>query len=104
LIYPAAIFTSWRDFRANLRPISLLAIGLALGGTGIGLAIGWLAAHLQRRLDDPPVQITISLLTPLLLTFLRNACWSPAYWQWSRLGCFWAGVLRKSSPPGRGSS
>jgi CPA1 family monovalent cation:H+ antiporter len=158
LIYPAAIFTSWRDFRANLGPISLLAIGLvlfttafvaavahaltglpwpaafvlgaiisptdavaataitdrlrvprrivtildgeslvndatalvayrfaiaammsgrfslsevsgrfvlvALGGTGIGLAIGWLTAHLQRRLDDPSVQITISLLTP----------------------------------------
>ena len=34
------------------------------GRTGIGLAVGWLAAHLQRRLDDPPIQITISLLTP----------------------------------------
>src|SRR5881394_3932991 len=30
LLYPAALFTSWRDFRANLRPISLLAIGLVL--------------------------------------------------------------------------
>src|SRR5260370_31688686 len=28
LLYPAALFTSWRDFRANLSPISLLAIGL----------------------------------------------------------------------------
>src|SRR6202040_3696645 len=158
LLYPAAIFTSWRDFRANLRPILFLAIGLvllttafvavvvhalsglpwaaafilgaiisprdavaataitsrlrvprkivtvldgeslvndatalvayrfavaamisgtfslpeaigrfllvALGGTGIGLAVGWLASHVQRRLDDPPVQMTISLLTP----------------------------------------
>src|SRR6516225_284399 len=158
LLYPAALYTSWRDFRANLSPISLLAIGLvlfttafvamvahalaglpwpaafvlgaiisptdavaataitdrlrvprrivtildgeslvndatalvayrfaiaammsgrfsfseasgrfvlvALGGTGIGLAVGWLAAHLQRHLDDPPVQVTISLLTP----------------------------------------
>jgi Na+/H+ antiporter len=158
LLYPAAFFTSWRDFRANLSPILLLAIGLvlfttafvavvahaltglpwpatfvlgaiisptdaiaataiadrlrvpqrivtildgeslvndatalvayrfaiaamisgrfslseasvrfvlvALGGLGIGLAVGWLAAHLQRRLDDPPIQITISLLTP----------------------------------------
>lgn len=158
LLYPAALFTSWRDFRANLGSISLLAIGLVLfttafvagvahamsglpwaaafvlgaiisptdaiaataitsrlrvprrivtildgeslvndatalvayrfaiaamlggrfslleasgrfflvglGGIGIGLAVGWLAAQLQRRLDDPPVQITISLLTP----------------------------------------
>src|SRR6266404_1201974 len=150
LLFPAALFTPWRDFRANLRPISLLAVGLvlfttaavgflahyfikdlplaagfvlgaiisppdavaataiterlrvprrivtilngeslvndatalvayrfaiaammsgrfslseaslrfilvALGGTGIGLAVGWLAAHLQRSLDDPPV-------------------------------------------------
>ena len=30
LIYPAAVFTSWRDFRTNLRPILLLAIGLVL--------------------------------------------------------------------------
>jgi CPA1 family monovalent cation:H+ antiporter len=30
LLYPAALFTSWRDFRTNLRPISLLAIGLVL--------------------------------------------------------------------------
>src|SRR5207237_7739725 len=30
LLFPAALFTSWRDFRANLRPISMLAIGLVL--------------------------------------------------------------------------
>src|SRR5215472_3069971 len=30
LLYPAALFTSWRDFRMNLRPILLLAIGLVL--------------------------------------------------------------------------
>src|SRR6516164_3011936 len=30
LIYPAAVYTSWRDFRANLRPILFLAIGLVL--------------------------------------------------------------------------
>ena len=30
LIYPAAFFTSWRDFRANLRPILLLAIVLVV--------------------------------------------------------------------------
>src|SRR5580693_991217 len=30
LLFPAALFTSWRDFRKNLRAISLLAIGLVL--------------------------------------------------------------------------
>src|SRR5438128_1350967 len=30
LIYPAAFFTSWRDFRRNLRPIALLSFGLVL--------------------------------------------------------------------------
>src|SRR3984893_13910124 len=35
LLYPAAIFTSWRDFRANLRPILLLAIGLVLLTTSL---------------------------------------------------------------------
>lgn len=30
LLYVSALFTSWRDFRANLRPISLLAVGLVI--------------------------------------------------------------------------
>src|SRR4026208_569406 len=38
LLFPAALFTSWRDFRANLRPISLLAIGLVLFTT-VGVAL-----------------------------------------------------------------
>src|SRR5262245_59285286 len=42
LLYPAALFTSWRDFRANLRPISLLAIGLVLFTT---VVVAYLAHH-----------------------------------------------------------
>ena len=42
LLFPAAMFTSWRDFRANLRPISLLAIGLVLFTT---VAVALLAHH-----------------------------------------------------------
>src|SRR3954449_10656771 len=38
LIYPAALFTSWRDFRRNLRPILLLATGLVLATM---LAVAW---------------------------------------------------------------
>jgi Na+/H+ antiporter len=35
----------------------------AAGGVAIGLAVGWVIAHVRERLDDPPVEITISLLT-----------------------------------------
>jgi monovalent cation/hydrogen antiporter len=161
LLYPAALNTSWRDFRRNLRPILLLAIGLvlftmiaiayvahsfipglpwaaafalgaivsppdavaatsvirrlsvprrieailegeslvndatalvalnfavvamvtgtfslshaalnfvwaAVGGILFGLLIGFVMRWVQRQLDDPPVQTTISLLTPFL--------------------------------------
>jgi CPA1 family monovalent cation:H+ antiporter len=160
LLFPAALSTSWRDFRANLRPISLLAIGLVLfttvavaylahyfmnlplaagfvlgaiisptdaiaataiaerlkvprriviiiegeslvndatalvayrfavvavasgsfslahasgqffivgiGGILTGLAVGWLAEQFHKRVDDAPIEITVSLLTPFV--------------------------------------
>jgi Na+/H+ antiporter len=163
LLYPAAVYTTWRDFRANLHPILLLAIGLVLatmtataylfhwlvglplavgfvfgaiisppdavaalsvtqqmrvprkivailegeslvndatsfisfrfavaavmtgsfslaeagtrflyvvaGGICVGVATGWLATQVQRRLDDPPVQTMFSLLTPYIAYF-----------------------------------
>ncbi len=161
LLYPAALFTSWRDFRRDLRSILLLAVGLVLftmvvvagvahllipalpwaaafalgaivsppdaiaasaiirrlgvphrivsilegeslvndatalvalqfaivalvtgtfsvghatsrfiwvaaGGIAFGLLVGFAMRWVQRHLDDPPVQITISLLTPFV--------------------------------------
>src|SRR6516162_10697912 len=167
LLYPAAVFTSWRDFRANLRQILFLAIVLVLltvtatayvfhglaglpvavafvfgaimsppdavaalavtqnlrvprriivilegeslvndatafisfrfaviavltgsfslgqaslqflfvatGGVCVGLAVGWLATQVQKRLDDPPVQTMFSLLTPYAAYFSGEA-------------------------------
>ena len=35
----------------------------AVGGVAIGLAVGWLVEQVRRRIDDPPVEVTISLLT-----------------------------------------
>lgn len=161
LLYPVALFTSWRDFRRSLRPILFLAIGLvlttmttiacvahalmpglpwaaafalgaivsppdaiaatavirrlsvpprietilegeslvndatalvalqfavaalmtgkfslgqasirfvfvAVGGIGFGLLVGYVMRWVHRHLDDPPVQITLSLLTPFV--------------------------------------
>lgn len=166
LLYPAALFTSWRDFRVNLRPIGLLAIGLVLfttvvvaylahyymamplasgfvlgaiisppdaiaataiaerlsvprrivvilegeslvndatalvayrvaiaavvtgsfslthatgqfflvglGGNAVGLLIGWLAEQFHKRVDDAPIEITVSLLTPFVAYLLAE--------------------------------
>src|SRR5436305_6957754 len=36
----------------------------ALGGVALGLAAGWLNERLERRLDDAPIEITLSLLVP----------------------------------------
>src|SRR4026209_1061616 len=33
ILWSAAYFASWRDFRSNLRPITLLAVGLVLATT-----------------------------------------------------------------------
>ncbi len=38
--------------------------GAILGGSAIGLAVGWVIAQIRSRLEDTPVEITISLLTP----------------------------------------
>ena len=35
----------------------------AVGGVAVGLAVGWPIAEVRKRLDDPPVEITISLAT-----------------------------------------
>ena len=37
-----------------------------VGGVGVGLAVGWLVRQLRRRVDNPPAEITISLLTGYL--------------------------------------
>ena len=38
-------------------------LGAVAGGVAIGLATGWLVAHIRRRVDDPTTGSTISLLT-----------------------------------------
>lgn len=44
LLFYEALFASWRDFRSNLRPILLLAVGLVLATTFVvAAAAHWLA-------------------------------------------------------------
>src|SRR2546429_1708301 len=53
----------------SLGQASLQFLFVAAGGIAVGLATGWLATQLQKRLDDPPVQTMFSLLTPYVAYF-----------------------------------
>lgn len=62
ILYQAALLTSWTDFKANIRPISLLAIGLVIATTlAVGLAlklmvpsVPWAAAFVLGAIISPP--------------------------------------------------
>jgi Na+/H+ antiporter len=44
-----------------------------VGGIGIGLIVGFLIAQVRRRLDNPPLEVTISLMTGYLAFIPANA-------------------------------
>src|SRR5437762_3956701 len=76
LINDATSFISFRFAVAavmtgtfSLAQASVQFLFVAAGGICVGLAVGWLAAQLQKRLDDPPVQTMFSLLTPYVAYF-----------------------------------
>lgn len=62
ILYQAALLTSWKDFKANIRPISLLAIGLVIATTlavGVVLklmvpSVPWAAAFVLGAIVSPP--------------------------------------------------
>ena len=62
ILYQAALLTSWSDFKANIRPISMLAIGLVLATTVVvGAAlklvvpdVPWAVAFIFGAIVSPP--------------------------------------------------
>src|SRR6476619_4406656 len=62
LLYPAALFTSWRDFRRELRSIVLLALGLVLftmivvayGAHWLIPSLPWAVAFALGAIVSPP--------------------------------------------------
>lgn len=70
ILWAAAYFTSLREFRQNLRPISLLAVGLVLA-TSAGVAavahavlpgIGWAAAIALGAIVSPPDAVSATAI------------------------------------------
>ncbi|MRR09519.1 Na+/H+ antiporter, partial [bacterium] len=62
ILYQAALLTSWSDFKANIRPIGLLAIGLVIATTlAVGAAlklmvpeVPWAVAFVFGAIVSPP--------------------------------------------------
>jgi CPA1 family monovalent cation:H+ antiporter len=60
----AAVGTAAGAGTLDLREAAVSFVVIAIGGAVFGLLIGWGAAKLVGLLDDPPVEILVSLLTP----------------------------------------
>ena len=61
LLYASAWDTSWRDFRANLRPISMLAVGFVAATTGV---VGYLGHHFVPGLTWPAALALGAIVSP----------------------------------------
>jgi Na+/H+ antiporter len=74
ILFSAAFFTSIRELRTNIRPISLLAIGLVLATTGVVALvvhsvmpdIGWAAAFALGAIVSPPDAIAATAIAQRL--------------------------------------
>jgi len=74
ILWSAAYFTSFRDFRANIRPIGLLAVGLVLATTAAVAAvahaalpgIGWAEAIALGAIVSPPDAISATAIAKRL--------------------------------------
>ncbi|MCU0426320.1 MAG: Na+/H+ antiporter [Candidatus Kapabacteria bacterium] len=71
LLYSAAWYTSWHEFKASVRPISLAAFGLVFFTTGlVGVAahwlipgLGWAEAFLLGAIVSPPDAVAATAVT-----------------------------------------
>ena len=53
-------------------PLAVTLLAAPAGGAALGLAVGWLGVQVRRRIDQPLLEITISLATPYLTYVLAE--------------------------------
>ena len=63
VVYRAALLAVASGTFAMSNVLSGFVVAAA-GGIALGIAIGWLAGQILRRLDDPPVEVVISFVIP----------------------------------------
>jgi len=74
ILWSAAYFTSWRDFRSNIRPITLLAVGLVLVTTAAVAVVahiwlpglGWAGAIALGAIVSPPDAVSATAVAKRL--------------------------------------
>jgi Na+/H+ antiporter len=54
-------------------PLAVTLLAAPAGGAALGLAVGWVAVQIRRRIDQPLLEITISLATPYLTYVLAES-------------------------------
>lgn len=57
----------------SLGEASLQFVLVSLGGLLVGMVVSWLLAWVHRRLDDAPLEISITLMTPFAVYLLAEA-------------------------------
>jgi monovalent cation/hydrogen antiporter len=62
VLYRVAIAAVLTGSFSEVRTGGLFVV-VAVGGVAVGLAVGWIVRQVRRRLDNPPAEVTISLLT-----------------------------------------
>jgi monovalent cation/hydrogen antiporter len=51
----------------------LALVWLTVGGVALGLIVGWIVDRIERRIDDGPIEITLSILVPYAVYLAANA-------------------------------
>ena len=80
LINDATALTLFRVFLAVAAGTGVTVWGAAgmfvlaaVGGTAVGLAVGWVVHRIRRRLDDPPVESALGLVVPFGVYLLAES-------------------------------
>src|SRR5690242_5276844 len=51
----------------------LALVWLTVGGVALGLIVGWIVDRIERRIDDGPIEITLSILVPYAVYLAADA-------------------------------